>query len=454
MMPPMIRFYYEAGTVCLEAAPEAAPPLVADASWDPRVRAYRADAMAYRDWLTLLLRGNVAVDDQVRSYDELELRHGRQMPARDYQNDAVGAWERNGRRGVIVLPTGAGKTYVAELCIARAQRSALVCVPTIELLFQWHDRLQSAFGEVVGVIGGGEYEPRPLTVITYQSASRMIGHLGGRFGLLICDECHHLPSPVYSEIARSSIAPFRLGLSATPERADQGHQLLDVLLGPEVFRIDVDDLAGRYLAEYEQLPVTVRLDEPDAELYRSFRADYLSFLRERGLRMRGPADWGAFVAEASRSRRGRRAFRSFREQRRIAFCAPAKLRALQEIFQRHADARILVFTNDNDTVYRISRAFLLPALTHRTPARERKELLERFRDGRYPCLVTSRVLNEGVDVPEANVAVVVSGTSSTREQIQRLGRILRPREGKRAVLYELITGETMEVSVSERRRSS
>ncbi|MCA9524581.1 MAG: DEAD/DEAH box helicase family protein [Myxococcales bacterium] len=449
----MNRFYFESGTVCLAAPAASEPPLVKGASWDTRVGAFRAEAMRYRDWLTLLVRAEVPLCDEVRAYDELALVHRRTMPPRGYQSDAVAAWERSGRRGLIVLPTGAGKTYVAEMCIARAQRSTLVCVPTIELLFQWHDRLQSAFGEIVGVVGGGEYEPRPITVITYQSAGRMIDHLGARFGLLICDECHHLPSPAYSEIARCSIAPFRLGLSATPERADQGHALFDELLGPEVFRREVDDLAGRYLSSYEQVPITVSLDPIDAELYRTLRGEYLSFLRERGLRMRGPADWGAFVAEASRSKRGRRAFRAFREQRRIAFCAPAKLRALNEIFGRHADARILVFTNDNDTVYRISRAFLLPALTHRTPGRERKELLERFRDGRYPCLVTSRVLNEGVDVPEANVAVVVSGTSSTREQIQRLGRILRPQEGKQARLYELITGETVEVAVSERRRS-
>jgi superfamily II DNA or RNA helicase len=113
---------------------------------------------------------------------------------------------------------------------------------------------------------------------------------------------------------------------------------------------------------------------------------------------------------------------------------------------------VLVFTNDNDTVYTISRTFLLPALTHQTDVKERRELLARFNAGAYPALVTSRVLNEGVNIPAANVAIVLSGTSSVREHVQRLGRILRRVEGKRALLYEVITRNTVEERQSDRRR--
>jgi superfamily II DNA or RNA helicase len=113
---------------------------------------------------------------------------------------------------------------------------------------------------------------------------------------------------------------------------------------------------------------------------------------------------------------------------------------------------VLVFTNDNDTVYRIARTFLLPALTHQTDLKERREILERFNAGRYPAVVTSRVLNEGVNIPEANVAVILSGTGSVREHVQRLGRILRRKEGKRATLYEVVTEGTVEERVSDRRR--
>ena len=113
-----------------------------------------------------------------------------------------------------------------------------------------------------------------------------------------------------------------------------------------------------------------------------------------------------------------------------------------------------MFTADNDTAYRIGETLCLPVLTHKTKAAERKDFLERFRQGEYPVLVTSKVLNEGVDVPEANIGIVVSGSGCTREHVQRLGRILRRAEGKEAVLYELVSDGTSEMNVSDRRRKN
>jgi superfamily II DNA or RNA helicase len=125
---------------------------------------------------------------------------------------------------------------------------------------------------------------------------------------------------------------------------------------------------------------------------------------------------------------------------------------LADLLAQHHPARTLIFTEDNAMVYRIARDFLIPAITHHTPVKERHDLLQRFRTGDYPVVVTSRVLNEGVDVPEASVAIVLSGTGSRREYVQRLGRILRRREGKRAVLYEVVAEATSEEQVSRRRR--
>ncbi len=141
-----------------------------------------------------------------------------------------------------------------------------------------------------------------------------------------------------------------------------------------------------------------------------------------------------------------------REARSIAFGTEGKLRVLTDLLAQHHPARTLVFTDDNATVYRISQDFLLPAITHKTPVKERHDILSRFRSGDYPVIVTSRVLNEGVDVPEASIAIVLSGTGSTREYIQRLGRILRRGEGKLAVLYEVIAEDTSEETTSRRRR--
>ena len=157
---------------------------------------------------------------------------------------------------------------------------------------------------------------------------------------------------------------------------------------------------------------------------------------------------------AGRSPEGRLAFRAFLDQRRLARGGEAKLRALWEILRHHAGERIIVFTADNSAAYELGRRFALPVMTHLTKASERKEFLEKFRDGSYPVLVTNRVLNEGVDVPAAAVGVVLAGTGSVREHVQRLGRVLRAAPGKsQAVLYELVSAGTSEESVSSRRRS-
>jgi len=168
--------------------------------------------------------------------------------------------------------------------------------------------------------------------------------------------------------------------------------------------------------------------------------------------MGSPQGWTDFIMRASRGEEGRRALAAYRRQREIAFTAPAKLAYLERLLDLHRLDRTIVFTEDNATVYRISRQFLIPAITHKTKVRERSRLLEGLVQGRFSALATSRVLNEGVDIPEANVAIIMSGSGSVREHVQRLGRVLRKSEGKRALLYELVTSGTSEAQTSERRR--
>ena len=145
---------------------------------------------------------------------------------------------------------------------------------------------------------------------------------------------------------------------------------------------------------------------------------------------------------------------SHREAREIALGTDGKLRVLGNLIAEHYPERTLIFTADNATVYRISQEFLIPAITHQTPVKERHEILTRFREGEYKNLVASHVLNEGVDVPAASIAIILSGTGTQREFIQRLGRILRKGndENKRAVLYEVVAENTSEEGTSERRR--
>jgi superfamily II DNA or RNA helicase len=165
-----------------------------------------------------------------------------------------------------------------------------------------------------------------------------------------------------------------------------------------------------------------------------------------------PDGWGRFLMLSSQSDSGRRAFTAYRRQRAIALAAPGKIAVLARLLHAHRGDRTIVFTEDNATVYAISRRFLLPVITHQTKVKERSRILAEFNEGKLTAVVTSKVLNEGVNVPEANVAVVLSGSGSVREHVQRLGRILRKGKDKRAILYELVAAGTGEERTSEKRR--
>jgi superfamily II DNA or RNA helicase len=289
-------------------------------------------------------------------------------------------------------------------------------------------------------------------VTTYDSAYIHLERWGDRFGLLVFDECHHLPGPTYSQAAVGSLAPFRLGLTATPERADGGEAMLPDLIGPIVYCREIRQLAGEFLAEYRTDRLYVELSPEEEASYCEAREQYRRFVEERGISMGGPHGWQRFIQETCRSPEGRAAFQAYREQKRIALAAPAKLLQLEHLIEQHRGDRILIFTYDNATVYLIARRFLVPAITHQTKTKERRTILERFHTGEYPIVVTSQVLNEGVDVPAANVGIILSGTGSVREHVQRLGRLLRKHGDKQALLYEVVTRGTAEEFTSERRR--
>ena len=198
--------------------------------------------------------------------------------------------------------------------------------------------------------------------------------------------------------------------------------------------------------------LTVELGPEDRRAHDEARGLYRDFIARNGIRMSSPSGWSDFIIRSSRSEDGRRAMAAYRQQREIAFAAPAKLDYVGLLLDRHRDDRVLLFTQDNATAYELSRRFLVPIITHETRVRERSEILAGLAAGDYGAIVTSKVLNEGVDIPDANVAVVVSGSASVREHVQRLGRILRARAGKHALLYELVTLNTAETYTSARRR--
>jgi superfamily II DNA or RNA helicase len=245
----MVELRFRAGTLEIEGLPATFAGLPVDCRWDDRTACHRAEALFYAEVMRALRDAGIACTDRAQGYETLDVCARSSPTPRPYQCAALEAWRAAEGRGVVVLPTGAGKTLVAELAIADRRCGTLVVTPTLDLVRQWHDRLAVAFGCPVGVVGGGEYDLRPLTVTTYDSAYLYMEHLGNRFGLLVFDECHHLPGASYALAARLALAPFRLGLTATPERSDGRDADLDALVGPVVYRQDIVDLSGDYLAE-------------------------------------------------------------------------------------------------------------------------------------------------------------------------------------------------------------
>mgnify|MGYP001109495368 CR=1 FL=1 len=450
------KLTFDRGTLLLHPPPRG-KAWVDYATWDDRVEKFRIPGMHYRPLVEMLQASEVDFIDDAKEFIPLELVSSFEMEPYPHQQEALLAWKLAGRRGVVVLPTAAGKTYLAQLAMQSTPRSTLIVVPTLDLMHQWYAQLEAAFPDVeVGLLGGGSRDRTPILIATYDSATIHAESLGNQYGLLIFDECHHLPTDFYRAIAEYAIAPYRLGLTATPERTDGRHNDLDGLIGQQVYRKSPDDLAGLALAEHKVVQIKVKLSHQERDRYDACLKLRNDFLRESNIYLSSLDGWQRFVQASAGSQQGRRAMLAHRESKEISLGTEGKLRVLADLVAKHYPERILVFTNDNATVYRISQELLIPAITHHTPVKERHEILQRFREGDYKILVASHVLNEGVDVPDARVAIILSGTGSEREYVQRLGRVLRKGtdQNKLAILYEVVAENTSEEGTSQRRRGS
>jgi superfamily II DNA or RNA helicase len=411
--------------------------------WDARVHAWRAPACQYNNLAAELARRYPDYLDEVRPrLADAPSIAGPEL--RPYQAAAVAAWERANRRGIIALPTGAGKTRAAVAAIALTRLRTLCLVPTRVLMAQWVKMLDEAGAGPVGEYGDGRRIEQPITVATYASALRHVETLGNRFDLLVIDEVHHFGSGAGDEVLEMCTAAARLGLSATPPD-DTGRQaVLDALVGPEVYRASVEELAGRYLAAFELITISVRLTPSERAAYETEMAVFRPVCRVFFQAAPG-ASWPDFVAAAGRSDEGRRAISAWRRSRAIVRYNAEKRDAVADLLLRHRNARILVFAADNETAYAIAREHLVQPMTCDIGPTERARALEHFSKGDQRILVSARVLNEGLDVPAADIAIVVGGSQGCREYVQRVGRVLRPSQGKKAVVYDLVTRGTFEV---------
>ncbi|MGH2444282.1 MAG: DEAD/DEAH box helicase, partial [Chloroflexota bacterium] len=250
------------------------------------------------------------------------------LELRPYQAEALLEWTRVGGQGVVVLPTGAGKTALGAVAIASSGGRALVVVPTIELVSQWRReilRILNVGPEQVQMYFPNEehghqlplftWEPPAILITTYAGASRNLDRLH-YFDTLIFDEVHHLPAPTYRRIAEDSDAGYRLGLTATPERYDLAHVDLDSLIGPTVYRRSVADLPVAYLAPHELSSVLVDLEPVERHIYNTRFQEYIGYMRKH--RLRGTGGYQTLIKRATRDRIARDALSAHQQAREIA----------------------------------------------------------------------------------------------------------------------------------------
>ena len=448
-----VRLTFDRGTIVLtnegDQVDLAALPGVL---WDARVGVHRVAPHRCAALLAELRTRGVRVTDQTASSVRKPNVVFSCPELRDYQRSALEAWEARERRGIVVPPTGSGKTCVALGAIARARVPTLCVVPTRVLLHQWRAILAPHGKGPVGVLGDGQHTIEAVTVATFESAFRMMERIGDRFGLLVIDEAHHFGSGVRDEALEMCAAPARLGLTATPNQHEVGARLAE-LMGPIVYQLGVSDLAGGFLSPYDIVPVEVDLDLDERAAYEAslalFRPAHRAFIGSNP-----GALWSDFVRSASQTDNGRRALAAWRRSKAILAFPSGKRRALSRLLERHREARVLIFTADNETAYSISRQHLIMPLTCDIGPGERTDTIARFRKGTLRALVSARVLNEGFDVPDAEVAIIVAGRLGEREYVQRVGRLLRPAPGKRARIYELLARDTSDMYQAARLREA
>ena len=344
---------------------------------------------------------------------------------RPYQTEAAeGFW--HGGSGVVVLPCGAGKTIVGALAMALAQATTLILVTNTVAARQWRDELlrrTTLTADEIGEYSGAKKEIRPVTIATYQVMTTkrqgIYPHLevfdSRDWGLIIYDEVHLLPAPIFRFTADIQ-SRRRLGLTATLVREDGQESDVFSLIGPKRYDAPWKDIENQgYIAPADCVEVRVTLPDSDRMTYA----------------MAEPED-----------------------RYRLAASAPQKISIVQQIAEKHAADQVLVIGQYLDQLAELGEQLDAPVITGASSVKERERLFGDFREGRLRVLVVSKVANFSVDLPEASVAIQVSGTFGSRqEEAQRLGRILRPKaDGRTAHFYSIVTRDTVDADFAQHRQ--
>ena len=456
------KLFFDKGTIRIEDSHLIRIP---GTKYDERTKSLRSYGLNYSDIVEYLKKSNLDFVDNVPDFIPSTEFQMRDLVLRDYQQQAVQNWEKSSMRGCIVLPTGAGKTAIGIHAIQKVNASALVIVPTIDLMEQWGKNISkymssnkdpSSQNIRIGKLGGGEDDLQAITVATYDSAYLRASFIGNQFKLIIFDEVHHLPAPGYRSIAEQFVAPYRLGLTATIEREDGLHELIPSLIGGVVFQLGSQELSEqKYLADYTIDRIQVNLTPEEQHEYEVNQTKFLTNMRKLGFKVPSMYNLKRMIMMSNKNKTAREAMLARNKAGDIALNSESKVDELQKILQKNRTSKIIIFTQNNKMVYNLSNRFLIPHITYKTPKEERRDVLDGFKSGRYGAVVTSKVLDEGVDVPDAELGIIMSGTGSGRELIQRLGRILRPKQdGRKVRLVELVSKHTRETSTSAKRISA
>ena len=431
-----VNLYYDKGSIVISGINQIPYSLI-----DPRTNQLRAQALHYQDIITYLQNSGIQYNNNVMDLIPLpNLKiENIQLSLRSYQKKAIENWITAGKKGCIILPTGSGKTIIAIKLIEMVNSSTLIVVPTLDLMEQWTKFLSKYFQKIeIGNIGGGISNITGITVSTYDSAFIRSSFIGNKFGFVIFDELHHLAAPGYRTIAEQFISPYRLGLTATYEREDNLHLDFPRLVGGIVYQSFVNELAkDKHIASFIVEKRYVKLlPEEEIEYHKNYD-QYLSYLQQLGIRY-GQSGFQKLIMISGKNQYARNALLARNKALDIALNSESKIEELRKILIENPHMKTIIFTQHNKLVYLISNKFLIPFITHKSSKQEREDALNGFRDGRYRVLVTSKVLDEGVDVPDAELGIIVSGTGSKREFIQRLGRLLRTKpNNKNAKQYFL-----------------
>jgi superfamily II DNA or RNA helicase len=391
------------------------------------------------------------LEDRVPAWQQLEpLEEALLHSPNKLQVEAIAAWKA-AKFGMVVMPTGTGKTEVALHIIRDMRASTLIVVPTRDMMYQWQRRISRALGYEAGLIGDQRQIIKPISVATYHSACLYMDRLGDRYEMVVYDEVHHLPGEIRGDASRMCAAPMRLGLTATPPSGDRLNTLIE-LAGPPLFERYIHQTSGDSLAEYEVVPCPVEMTDKEREEYDELKTKVGAFFDRQRKNGKPRYSHEDLCADAGHDREAKQILRATHRQRSLEHRAEAKINVLEDLFLMHPSAPTIIWAGDNEFAREISRTFLIPCILSHCLKPERDYILDGFESGKYKAIVSCKLLTEGIDVPKAKVGICLGGSGSKTEATQKLGRIVRKTGGVHAVFYDVYCERSADQQRSKKRR--